>query len=440
MLGSTGIRSRSWSLRDGANTRWHAYRPVIRQTLRRARLFTWLGQWSEATSDREWEKILCKMENFVVVVAPGLSSSSRASSSSTSFPQDSWSSSSPAILRSDDTHDQAPGNRRDNPKTQKHKSTDPSVVWEHLHCYFFARSGWWRRRARALNRRRQCARPEPGRSNDGQPRAEETVELLSHAIGGLGGSGVSQEKLKTTNKQRETACETSRSGKRSSQKIGRNRSANSQTFLMTQIRNVLWKWHHGSITEIAKSACERKWQVLLAEDALAKLHLEHRSLVTWWLQILKSSMKDVNLETITDNQSWHKIKPLNGFNLIRAKPSGNKRVHDSILSRQPAGVQKKFGRWTQSLRARRNPELGYQDTSSSSHESPMESRAKSGTRLGQAWCPQQLPERWFYKTWLLRGYNHTHAKQKLLMQKQNFTRNHEKLAKVPGANEETKSH
>ena len=64
------------------------------------------------------------------------------------------------------------------------------------------------------------------------------------------------------------------------------------TFLRTQIRNVLWKWYQnqGSTvsiltsqkTEIAKSACEPTWQGLLAEDALAKLYLEQRRMVTWY--------------------------------------------------------------------------------------------------------------------------------------------------------------
>ena len=55
-------------------------------------------------------RILCKTENFVLVVLPGLSSSSRASSSSTSFPQDlSSTSPSPARLRSDEAHAQASG-------------------------------------------------------------------------------------------------------------------------------------------------------------------------------------------------------------------------------------------------------------------------------------------------------------------------------------------
>ena len=50
--GSTGVRSRSCSLRDGANTRWHACRPCPGQTLRRARWYLWVGQWSKATSNK----------------------------------------------------------------------------------------------------------------------------------------------------------------------------------------------------------------------------------------------------------------------------------------------------------------------------------------------------------------------------------------------------
>ena len=62
------------------------------------------------------------------------------------------------------------------------------------------------------------------------------------------------------------------------------------TFLRTQIRNVLRKWHQnqGIIifiltfpkTEIAKYVCEPKLQVLFAEDALAKQYFEQKSLAT----------------------------------------------------------------------------------------------------------------------------------------------------------------
>ena len=54
-------------------------------------------------------------------------------------------------------------------------------------------------------------------------------------------------------------------------------------------------------------------------------------------------MKDVNLETIIDTLSWHKIWQLNGFNLIRAKPKllrKQKRAHKSSWSRR--GTQKSF--------------------------------------------------------------------------------------------------
>ena len=76
------------------------------------------------------------------------------------------------------------------------------------------------------------------------------------------------------------------------------------------------------------------WQGLLAEDALAKQYLEQKILVK---QITKSLMREVNLETITDTQSWYKIWPLNGFNLIRAKQKHfrrRKRVSEKFSSRQ----------------------------------------------------------------------------------------------------------
>ena len=43
--------------------------------------------------------------------------------------------------------------------------------------------------------------------------------------------------------------------------------------------------------------------------------------------------RKVNLETITDTQSWYKILPLNGFNLIRAKQnfSANGKVFVKLL-------------------------------------------------------------------------------------------------------------
>ena len=72
-------------------------------------------------------------------------------------------------------------------------------------------------------------------------------------------------------------------------------------------------------TEIAKSACEPKWQGHHAEDALAKLYFVQKNLVTRWRQITRSSMRDVNQEAITGTLSLFKILPLNGSNLIRVK-------------------------------------------------------------------------------------------------------------------------
>ena len=100
--GSTRLRSRAWDLRDSANTRWHACRPVIRQALRRARIYPWVASGQKPHLTKDGKKFLRKTANFVPVVVPGLSSNSGASSSSTSLPQDSSRSSSPASFRSDE--------------------------------------------------------------------------------------------------------------------------------------------------------------------------------------------------------------------------------------------------------------------------------------------------------------------------------------------------
>ena len=131
---------------------------------------------------------------------------------------------------------------------------------------------------------------------------------------------------------------------------------------------------------------------------------------------------------------------------------------------------------------RRNPEHGYRDTSSSSHELPMEPRAKvepgsakhnvcshfpkdpgcdiclktkkqgllaedvlSGTLWWLDYCRSQISQwrkvsrgtiidiPWWYRTWQHSGYNHTRANQKL-------PRDPEELDEGPGANEEAKCH
>ena len=90
-----------------------------------------------------------------------------------------------------------------------------------------------------------------------------------------------------TVEMRTTVCEIFLNGWRSSQIIQRTQNCmHLHTFLRTQIRNVLRKSYQnhnqGSTvfiltckkTEIAKSACEPKWQGLLAADALAKFYFE----------------------------------------------------------------------------------------------------------------------------------------------------------------------
>ena len=100
---------------------WQCNYSTIRQqfyyleALRGSQLYLWVGQRSKATPDHG-KKTLCKTENVVPPVVPGLSSNSGTSSSSTPPPQDSSStSSSPATERN---NDRAPGNWRDSPKTQ----------------------------------------------------------------------------------------------------------------------------------------------------------------------------------------------------------------------------------------------------------------------------------------------------------------------------------
>ena len=88
---------------------------------------------------------------------------------------------------------------------------------------------------------------------------------------------------------RMTVCEIFQNGWRSSQIISRmQRCLHQHTFLRTQIRSFLRKWHQGSTvfilpsqkTENAKSANEPRLRRLLEEDALAKQYLEQTSLVT----------------------------------------------------------------------------------------------------------------------------------------------------------------
>ena len=60
-------------------------------------------------------------------------------------------------------------------------------------------------------------------------------------------------------------------------------------------------------TEIARSARGRKSEGPRAGDAIVEPHFVQKILVTWSQQMTKFSVKVVNLETITDMQSWYRI-------------------------------------------------------------------------------------------------------------------------------------
>ena len=75
-------------------------------------------------------------------------------------------------------------------------------------------------------------------------------------------------------------------------------------------------FHTSQKTEIAKYALE-PW----LRDSVQKTQwgIYSSSRKVWWFdtgRITKSSMKDVNLETITGTLSWYKISPLSGYNLV----------------------------------------------------------------------------------------------------------------------------
>ena len=100
------------------------------------------------------------------------------------------------------------------------------------------------------------------------------------------------------------------------------------TVLMTQIRNVSQKWHPGSTlflfifhtkndrncevckrTKITRALCKKRTReaVHWAEKFGVLITVDHRVL------------NEGGDETSTDTQSWYKILPLNGSNLIREK-------------------------------------------------------------------------------------------------------------------------
>ena len=96
--GSTSFRSRFKSITDCAITRRIASSPIAWKTLRRhGYSYEWVsGQKPRLT--KQGQTIVCKTDNFVPLVVPGLSANSGSDSSSTWPPQDSSSSSSSPVL------------------------------------------------------------------------------------------------------------------------------------------------------------------------------------------------------------------------------------------------------------------------------------------------------------------------------------------------------
>ena len=74
-------------------------------------------------------------------------------------------------------------------------------------------------------------------------------------------------------------------------------------------------------TEITRAPCRRR----TGEDVQEKL-------VTWQQQVTKFLVKNVNLETITDMQSWCKTWLLNGYNLIHVKQKLRKELKGACKS------------------------------------------------------------------------------------------------------------
>ena len=207
--GGTSLRSRSNSNRDCAISRRNA---IAWKTLRRPRIFLWVGQRSENHGwPRKGRQLYGKWRTSFVSSFQGLSTSSGSNLSSTSALQD-LSTTIPAQERSDGL---APREWRQNKNKKRDGSRDADDRLLHF-------SEW----------------------------LEEFTDNLEdaevHAPAHISQDSDSERPSKVVQNQGSTI------------------------FVLTSQN-----------TEIAKSACEPKWQELLKEDALAKLHLEQKSFVTW---------------------------------------------------------------------------------------------------------------------------------------------------------------
>ena len=117
--GAQSVCSRSWSLRDCEITRGYACSSIDWKTLRRTRIFIEWVSGQEPPLTKKRRKFMCKTDNFVPLVVPGVSSSTGTCSSSTSSLQDP--SSTTDTERSDE---HAPGNWSQKYKKKRNGSRD----------------------------------------------------------------------------------------------------------------------------------------------------------------------------------------------------------------------------------------------------------------------------------------------------------------------------
>ena len=252
--GGRSIRSRSKSFRDSAITRRNVCCSIAWKSLRRPRIFLWVGQPSKTTVDQGGKTIVCKTDNFVPLVVPRLSTCSGSNSSSTSTSQD-LSSTSPAQERSDEL---ATRELCGSPSKTKKITRGMAVEMRMTVCEIFL-NGWM--------------------SFTDNP---EDTEV--HAPAHISQDSDSERPTKVVSKSRKHSIYTH---------FPKDR--NCEVCLRTQITRALCRRSTGEALPRAKT------------------------LVTWWRQIIRSSTKDVNLETIAGTLSWCKFLPLNGFNPNRAK-------------------------------------------------------------------------------------------------------------------------
>ena len=142
-------------------------------------------------------------------------------------------------------------------------------------------------------------------------------------------------KRKITTSLRTTVCEIFQNGWKSSQIISKVQNClHPHTVLLTQICNVVWKWHQWNTvftltsqkTEFARSASEPRGQGLFAEDALAKQKRQdsmanlssgkykHPSCNYWHPpSVLDTSLnQDANISTNVDSDTLRfKNRPVN---------------------------------------------------------------------------------------------------------------------------------